>query len=101
MSQQVNYPAAPIFGVVGDKDKKSSQIYLDDIFDEFLFAADRSNFDKDKKLSKDINSSSKFDIDDDDDLESLDDDSFDGDKKRKRSRGIQRNMTEEQKVERR
>ena len=108
---------------------KNGMISLVDIFDEFLFSPEKpmnhpaptsrvpgSNDQakgvrkegKDKELTFESN-----DFRDDDDC---DDDSFDGDdadgdgfmdystedgKKRKRSRGLQRNMTETQKVERR
>jgi hypothetical protein len=99
---QFSYPAAPIFGVVTERDKpQNSQLYLDDIFDEFLFSAqpDRGIDLIGGQRDKSIDKSSKSD---DDDFESFDeDDNLDDLKKRKRSRGIQRNMTEEQKVERR
>lgn len=98
-SQQINFPAAPIFGVIGDRDAtKSSQLYIDDIFDEFLFSNDKQqNYFGDEKNRLD-----KYGDLDDDDIDSDNEDTVDsGDKKRKRSRGLQKNMSEEQKVERR
>ena len=99
-SQQINFPAAPIFGVIGERDAtKSSQLYIDDIFDEFLFSNDKHpNFFGDSEKNR----LDKYGDLDDDDLDSDNEDTVDSsDKKRKRSRGLQKNMSEEQKVERR
>lgn len=102
-------PPPPIFGVAcGGDEKKNGIISLDDIFDEFLFSSDRQQSRLDI-YSEARNGSSSAGFKDDDDCEDYDeddddDDCFDEDadgKKRKRSRGLQRNMTEEQKVERR
>eukprot|EP01035_Chromulina_nebulosa_P019101 gene19101-24935_t len=97
-SHQLGFPAPPIFGVIGNPrgSTKSGSVYLDDIFDEFLFSNDRQSDLFPNNKSSDNKNLDKFDDDDDDD-----DDTIDSDKKRKRPRGNQRNMTEEQKIERR
>ena len=90
------------FNSVGDeKGDGEGDGMLDDIFDEFLFSSDTgiSNFPQSNKkgtLSEITNGDS--DLDDDDD----DDDEMDSEwKKSKRQRGLHKNMSEEQKVERR
>ena len=101
----LSFPAAPVFGVVSDRNKPMSsgvnQLYLDDIFDEFLFSSQYQGDKINNSFAGKDNDYSKFMKDDDDDLDSLEDDDDTDPKKRKRSRGLQRNMTEEQKVERR
>jgi hypothetical protein len=141
-------PPPPIFSVLGVDDNKIGKtgiISLVDIFDEFLFAPDRTNnsvlpnnslvpnqdsslasssrnqtisgldrskidIHSNKRDVKDIDDTLDGRDDEDNDYDSCDDDvDVDGfldenteeGKKRKRSRGIQRNMTEIQKVERR
>ena len=102
-------PQPPIFGVLGSDEKigKTGIISLVDIFDEFLFANDRTNNAaiKQENLLKDRDDSGDIrDDDDDGDYDSFGEEGFDeteDGKKRKRTRGMQRNMTEEQKIERR
>jgi len=113
----------PLFGLMQSNDRtggaNSNNISLDDIFDEFLFANEQRDIVKSEgQKGKSNYDNSKDDYGDEyggkDDYG--DDDSFDGDgdgdgeditdengqiKKKKRSRGQQRYMTEEQKVERR
>jgi hypothetical protein len=114
MTSPAQLPPPPIFGVMGSDDAigRPGIISLVDIFDEFLFAGDRSGQGGNQQSNaagftdKNVPASRESNIDEDDDG---DEDSYDGDgfdeegdgKKRKRSRGLQRNMTEEQKVERR
>lgn len=112
-SQQL--PPPPIFGMIGgegDNSKmgKTGIVSLVDIFDEFLFSNDRntqqSAVAKSEKVGTSGGSGHSNDLNDDDDADydSEDGDGFDDTedgKKRKRSRGINRNMTEEQKIERR
>jgi len=88
----------PVFG----SSDGNADLLLDDIFDEFLFSSDRRGTN-----SNDIvNSRSMGDhrgggFSDNDLGSSGSDDDDDDDQARKRSRGISRNMTEQQKVERR
>jgi len=110
-AHQMSLPPPPIFGIAGGEERagKNGIIFLDDIFDEFLFSNERQlgrSHTTDKSETAQ-NSAVKDEVDDDDEDDG-DDDSQDGEgfeyedgKKRKRSRGLQRNMTEEQKVERR
>lgn len=110
----------PIFGVMHQPGNgNNSNISLDDIFDEFLFANEQRDLVKNEgKSTNDDNKVDDYGDDDGGKDDYGDDDSFDGDgdgdgygddidenghiKKKKRSnRGQQRNMTEEQKVERR
>ena len=98
-------PPAPIFGVMGNEQKigKTGIISLVDIFDEFLFSNDKNTAQPQRQGEPDKSAGgalSHNDEDGDDDSYDDGDETEDG-KKRKRSRGIQRNMTEEQKVERR
>lgn len=92
MSSKSQFPPPPVFGVLGDDKANKTGIYsLVDIFDDFLFSGD-------KGLGN--NAGQKEDDDDFDSHDDDGDDSLDG-KRRKRSRQLQRNMTEEQKIERR
>jgi hypothetical protein len=91
-------PPPPIFGVKPDDQFNKSMVTLDDIFEDFFLP------EKSAKSNKSMGLASARDDDDDDDDDADDDDSQDDQdsKKRKRSsRTLQRNMTEEQKVERR
>jgi hypothetical protein len=90
-------PPPPVFGMVGGaKHAKVGAISLDDIFEEFAFSAPTGGV---SKLGGAIDDG---DDDDDDESDGGDYDGDDGDpKRRKRPRGLTRNMTEEQKVERR
>ena len=91
MTSKPQLPPPPVFGVLGeDKGNKTGIYSLVDIFDDFLFSGDK-------------NAPAASQKDDDDDFDSQDDEgdeSLDG-KRRKRSRQLQRNMIEEQKIERR
>ena len=109
-SPSIRMPPPPIFGVLGGDDKigKTGIISLVDIFDEFLFANDRTTnslLKQENNLLKDKDDSGDMrDDDDDGDYDSFGEEGFDeteDGKKRKKSRGLQRNMTEEQKIERR
>lgn len=112
MSANHQLPPPPIFGVIGDnKVDRPGIISLVDIFDEFLFSNDRvgginiqgTGF-IDKTSYKNGPAVKDFlgdDYDSYDDEEDDDDDDNEDGRKRKRGRGLQRNMTEEQKVERR
>lgn len=103
-----HFPPPPIFGVHGNEDSmaRNGIISLVDIFDDFLFANDRSG----SSISANTAAASHapygkdHDEDDDDEDDFSDDSDGDGDgdgKRRKRPRGLTRAMTEEQKVERR
>ena len=90
-------PAPPIFGLKGGDESygKVGIISLDDIFEDFLLPADAKKFQNELE-------NSKFDDEDDFDDDDDDEDSQEGGKKRKKmTKEMQRNMTEEQKVERR
>lgn len=93
-------PAPPIFGLKSGDESfgKIGIISLDDIFEDFLLPNDAKKFQNDLE-------NSKFDDEDDFDDDDDDDDSQEGGeggkKRKKMSREMQRNMTEEQKVERR
>lgn len=110
MSSPAQIPPPPIFGHLGKEEKigRNGIISLVDIFDEFLFSGDRNSNSVVQNKSNDRKDSNKSKQDNDDD-DFDDDDSLDADgyeegedgKKRKRPRGVQRNMTEEQKIERR
>ncbi|RYG65079.1 hypothetical protein EON64_12675 [archaeon] len=91
MSSKPQLPPPPVFGVLGDDKASKTGIYsLVDIFDDFLFSGDKgSGVVEQKEVEDDFDS---YDEDGDDSLDS---------KRRKRSRQLQRNMTEEQKIERR
>lgn len=94
-------PAPPIFGLKGGDESysKAGIISLDDIFEDFLLPADAKKFQNELENSK-FDDEDDFDDDDDDDDGSQE--AGEGGKKRKKmSREMQRNMTEEQKVERR
>jgi len=92
-------PAPPIFGLKGGDEAygKVGIISLDDIFEDFLLP--------DAKKFQNELENGKFDDeddDDDDDDDEEDEEGGGGGKKRKKiSKEMQRNMTEEQKVERR
>lgn len=92
-------PPPPVFGIVSDdKIGKPGIVSLVDIFDEFMFSNERNQF----SYQEGADGSSTHTKEDDGDYDSLDEDDIDeSGRKRKRSRGIQRNMTEEQKIERR
>eukprot|EP01038_Epipyxis_sp_PR26KG_P004623 gene4623-6502_t len=87
------FPPPPIFGMLGGDEKigRTGIVSLVDIFDEFLFSNDRN--------SQQLNNGKDQTLEDDDYYS--DDDDGDEKGKKKRARGVQRNMTEEQKVERR
>ena len=91
----------PLFGAIGQDEKvpRNGIISLVDIFDDFLFSGERSNtVNRSVKNNNEV-LNEEDDYDDDDDSES-NDESADG-KPRKKSRTSTRNMTEEQKLERR
>jgi hypothetical protein len=101
--QNRHLPPPPVFGLsrAANEDlntSNSGSICLDDIFDEFLFAGDRStvNTSTTSKVFERYGSNDD-DFDDDTDEGSGDEDS----KKIKRPRNQHRNMSEQQKVERR
>ena len=86
----------PLFGTIGHDEKvsKSGIISLVDIFDDFLFPGDRPDKNRDNKINA-------GDDDDDDEADfDSNDESIDG-KPRKRMRNSNRNMTDEQRLERR
>lgn len=93
----------PLFGTIGQDDKvpRNGIISLVDIFDDFLFSGDRSSSQV-YGNGKTRNDNFQGDDDDDDDEDDYDsnDDSVDG-KPRKRTRNSNRNMTDEQRLERR
>ena len=100
-------PPPPIFGTVGKStgvigdNSPHHLMNLDDIFEDFF---PPNNLDSMPRLFNQSSSGGHHNYKDDDDDDDDDDDSEGGgdDKKRKRnSRNIQRNMTEEQKIERR
>lgn len=101
MSNDQPLPVPPIFGSASSSNDPSIRgvpglISLDDIFDDFLFSTERLSGGQQTK-EEDI----KVQLDNDD-FDESDDDGDDADsKRRKRARGLQRYMTEEQKVERR
>lgn len=100
MSNTKPLPVPPIFGSASSSNDPSrglsGVISLDDIFDDFLFSTERPSGGQ-KTKEEDI----KVQLDNDD-FDESDDDGDDADsKRRKRARGLQRYMTEEQKVERR
>ena len=100
MSNTQPLPVPPIFGSASSSNEPSrgvsGVISLDDIFDDFLFSTERQSGGQNTK-EEDI----KVQLDNDD-FDESDDDGDDADsKRRKRARGLQRYMTEEQKVERR
>lgn len=96
------FPPAPVFGMPtnGDGSTRNGIISLVDIFDDFLFANDRSavNTTSSAGAAAGKDDYDDDDYDDDDDLSG--DDSEEG-KRRKRPRTSHRSMTDEQKVERR
>lgn len=105
-------PPPPIFGMMGNENEKIGKtgiISLVDIFDEFLFsnernAAQQTGAQTSAKSSTVISCANDNDNDDgdEDDYDSDDGDETEDGKKRKRAqRGMNRNMTEEQKIERR
>lgn len=96
------FPPPPIFGVMGNDQKmgKPGIVSLVDIFDEFLFSNDKNAQQSNRHVSSTADASGMSNFDEDRDSYDDGDDTEDG-KKRKRARGMQRNMTEEQKVERR
>jgi hypothetical protein len=97
-------PPPPIFGVIGSNSEdsrnaaRSGIISLVDIFDDFLFSGDQNT-----SLGDATGLGTELEQAGDDEADYASDgmdDSIDG-KQSKRSRTLQRNMTEEQKVERR
>ena len=104
----LDLPPPPIFGVAAAEKgttKSGGILSLDDIFDEFLFSGERPHSRAPAGSSRSVLDRADDMNDDDDDDDDSDDDGYDDDsdgRKKKRARGgIQRNMTEEQKVERR
>jgi hypothetical protein len=95
-------PPPPVFGLVGNhgnlannalggKHPPKTLMSLDDIFDDFLLEKAQSTAGGEKNANT---------YEDDDSMD--DDDDYDEDShKKKRHRGLNRNMTEEQKIERR
>lgn len=106
-----NIPPPPIFGVSHKRKSEKNVLHnLDDIFDDFIFSVDRgvANTSEDSTLLRKNNESTYDDDEDDEEYDDYsgedsgyDSDSFLGPKKKKRFRIQHRNMTEEQKVERR
>jgi hypothetical protein len=101
MSQ--HFPPPPIFGVHGQEETvaKNGIISLVDIFDEFLFAGERSALPSTDQAGNLIFTPVEDEDEEDDDDISGDNYDSDEGRKRKKPRGTQRSMTEEQKIERR
>lgn len=93
----------PLFGTMGQEEKvpRTGIISLVDIFDDFLFSGERSN---NHLVGNGKNRTDSIHGDDDDEEDEDDydsnDESIDG-KPRKRMRTTNRNMTDEQRLERR
>jgi len=98
-----DFPPPPVFGVHGQEDPsgKNGIISLVDIFDDFLFQGNNHSHGAGNGQHQ-MQQFAKFakDMDDEDEDDLSGDESEDG-LRRKRPRGFQRSMTEEQKVERR
>jgi hypothetical protein len=103
-SSKSQLPPPPIFGVSGDERvARNGIISLVDIFDDFLFSGDRNSANSGQAVNYHSQDKILADPDDEGDYDSNDDDLDDSEdgKRRKRNRVLQRNMTEEQKIERR
>jgi hypothetical protein len=86
------FPPPPLFGVFGGTQtaNQTNALSIVDIFDEFLFSNEQI-----------IGNNSTSNLNYDDDFDSVEGDETEEGKKRKKTRGLQRNMTEDQKTERR
>jgi hypothetical protein len=94
---QFTLPPPPIFGVKSNEEQlsKNGIISLDDIFEDFFLPENsKTKFQQSNDYRDD-------DDDDDDDDNSQEGGDTEGKKRKRTSRSLQRNMTEEQKVERR
>ena len=96
----------PLFGTIRDKDgdKGHDILSLDDIFDQFLFSSDTNP--SSNKILPDFggfnaSNQAKDDFDDYDSADYDTDDDDDGGGRKRARTAIHRNMTEQQKVERR
>ena len=90
-----NRSNAPIFGAFSKHPNKGSDVGIDDVFDNFIFSGN------DAAKGGAAIGKIKEGVNGHDDCDSIDDDGDDHHKKRKRPRGQNRSMTEEQKIERR
>lgn len=106
-ASKVDMMDPPLFGTIREKDSDKGYdiLSLDDIFDQFLFSSDTQ-----PSLSNKISSSfggsrtsihAKEDFDDYDSADYDSDDDEDGGGRKRARTTIHRNMTEQQKVERR